>query len=165
MPEQKKERPRLLTLLTFLLLLQAPVIVFLGLNLLTRHWTFLFSWSIFWEDVREAFSLVVNTPGELVVDEILIYEALAFILLLLGGSAALFAGLTFNGGKLISWILSLFAQIATLVAGIGLYVISSPSQAYWLIAIGILMVLYLNYGSVRQWFLQSAPIREVERDA
>lgn len=165
MTEQKKERPRLLTLLTFLLLLQAPVIVFLGLNLLTRHWTFLFSWTIFWEDIREAFSLMVNTPGEISGDEILFYEAIAFILLLLGAIAAIFAGLTFNGGKPISWILSLFAQIATLVAGIGLYLILSPAQAYWLIAIGILMVLYLNYGSVRQWFLQSAVIREADQDA
>jgi hypothetical protein len=62
-------------------------------------------------------------------------------------------------------VLSLTAQIGTLLAGIGLYVIYSPAQAYWLIGIGILMVLYLNYGDVRQWFLQSDNIIQEEFNA
>ncbi len=160
MPEQKQERPRLLNILAVLLLFQTPLIVFLGLSVLTDHWTFLYSWSFFWEDLREAFSMMIITPGEVVGDEILLFNVLAFFLLVLGASASLFAGLTFNSGRPITWIMGLFAQIATLVAGIGLYLIHTPPQAYWLIVIGILMVLYLNYGSVRQWFLHAAPIRE-----
>lgn len=70
------------------------------------------------------------------------------------------AGLTFYRGKAVTWILSLVAQIGTLLCGLGLYFISRPPQAYWLLVVGIIMVLYLNYGEVRQWFLQS----EVEEE-
>jgi len=52
-----------------------------------------------------------------------------------------------------------------LVAGIGLYWLFQPSQSYWLMAIGVLMVLYLNYGDVRQWFLQSKTGDEGSPDA
>ena len=155
MPKYHQKRPRLITLLAVLLIIQSLVIIFLGLNLLTNRWTFLLSWSILWEDLKESFSLILKTPGILERDEILFYHVLAFGLLLMGAGASLFAGLSFHRGGSISWIMSLFAQIATLLSGIGLYLLRRPSQSYWLIALGILMVLYLNYGDVRQWFLQS----------
>ncbi len=151
----KTQRPRLITMLTIFLLLQIPLIVFLGLNLLTQHWTFLVSLSVLWEDIQEAFRLMLATPGEIVGDEILFFNLLGFFVLLMGAGAALFAGLTFHRGRPMAWIMSLFAQIATLMAGIGLYFVHQPVQSYWLIAIGILMVLYLNYAEVRQWFLKS----------
>ena len=153
--DKTKQRPRLITLLTVFLLLQAPALIFIGLNLLTRNWTFLTSLSVFWEDIRSAFQLALETPGELVGDEVLIYKVMGFFVLLMGSGSALFAGLSFHRGRPMAWIMSLVAQIAILVTGIGLYFIYQPSQSYWLIIIGILMVLYLNYGDVRKWFLQS----------
>jgi hypothetical protein len=165
MTDPKREQPRLINLLAILLILQAPVIIFLGLNLVTDHWAFLLSWSVFWEDVQEAFSLVINTPGQLVVDETLFYSVIAFAVLSVSGAGALFAGLTFKRGGAFVWMMSLAAQIGTLLTGIGLYMIYSPVQAYWLIAIGILMVLYLNYGDVRQWFLQSDITPQEDSDA
>lgn len=155
MTEQKKEQPRLINLLATFLILQAPVVLFLGLNLVTDHWAFLLSWSVFWEDVQKAFSQVIRTPGQLVADETLFYSLVAFVVLTISAAAAFFSGLTFKRGGAFVWVLSLTAQIGTLLAGIGLYMIYSPIQAYWLIGIGVLMVLYLNYGDVRQWFLQS----------
>jgi hypothetical protein len=154
MPKEKQARPRLITLLTFLLLLQTPVLVFLGLNLLTDHWSFLGSWPMFWEELETAFLHVINTPGELVGEEVLLYEVLAFAVLVISAAASLVAGFTFPQGKPVSWILSLIAQIGVLLCGIALYFISRPPQAYWLLGVGIIMVLYLNYGHVRQWFLQ-----------
>jgi len=155
MPNEKQARPRLITLLTFLLLLQTPVMLFLGLNLLTDHWSFLGSWPMFWEELETAFLHVIQTPGELVGKEVLFYEVFAFAVLVISAAASLVAGLTFPQGKPVSWILSLMAQIGALLCGIALYLISRPPQAYWLLGVGIIMVLYLNYGDVRHWFLQS----------
>ena len=42
-----------------------------------------------------------------------------------------------------------------LLTGIGLYFVHKPNPSYWLIGIGILMVLYLNNADVRQWFLKT----------
>jgi hypothetical protein len=162
MSEQKQERPRLITLLTLLLLLQGPLILIVGLNLLTDHWTFLFSWSLFWAELQEAFFLVISTPGEIRADEILFYNVVGFAILVLAALASFFSGVTFNRGAAISWIMGLVSQIATLVTGIGLYLIYKPSHAYWLLVIGILMVLYLNYDDVRQWFLQTEAVRTEE---
>lgn len=155
MPKQKHERPRLITILSVFLILQAPLIIFLGLNVLTDHWTFLYSWPDFWQAFQEAFSLVLQTPGEVATDEILFYNVLAFAVLTASAILALIAGLTFNRGGALAWIISLLAQIGTLLVGIGLYLLHRPYQTYWLLAIGVLMVLYLNYGDVRLWFLQS----------
>jgi len=165
MTEQKKEQPRLINLLAIFLILQGPVIIFLGLNLVTDHWAFLLSWSVFRVDFQKAFSLVINTPDQLVVDETLFYSIIAFAVLSVSAAAALLAGLTFKRGGAFVWMMSLAAQIGTLLSGIGLYMIYSPVQSYWLIAIGILMVLYLNYGDVRQWFLQSDINAREELDA
>jgi hypothetical protein len=154
-PDEEGQRPRLVRLLTILLFMQVPLVIFLGLNLLTEHWTFLVSISVFWEDLQEAFRLMLATPGKIVGDEILFFNLLGFFMLLWGSGAALFAGLTFHRGRPMAWIMSLFAQIATLLTGCGLYFVHQPSQSYWLIAIGILMVLYLNFSDVRQWFLKS----------
>lgn len=156
MSVENKEKPRLIVILTVLLFLQAPLVVFLGLNLLTEHWTFLISWDVFWSDIQEAFSLVMHTPGVVEGDETLFYSVTAFAILLVAAATALISGILFNRGGVFPWILSLIAQISTLIAGIGLYILFSPSQSYWLIAIGILMVLYLNYGDVREWFHQNA---------
>ena len=155
MPKEKQARPRLITLLTFLLLLQTPVMIFLGLNLLTNHWSFLGSWPMFWKELETAFLLVIHTPGELVGEEELFFEVIAFAVLVISAAASLVAGLTFPQGKPVSFILSLIVQIGALLCGIALYLISRPPQAYWLLMMGIIMVLYLNYGDVRQWFLQS----------
>ena len=152
---KKTQRPRLITMLTLFLFLQIPVIIFLGLNLLTQHWGFLVSLSVLWKDIQDAFRLALETPGEVVADEILFFNLLGFFILLLGSGSALIAGVTFHRGRPLAWILSLFAQIATLLAGIGLYFVHQPSQSYGLMAIGILMVVYLNNVDVRQWFLQT----------
>ena len=149
----KSQRPRLITMLTFFLFLQIPVIIFLGLNLLTQNWKFLVSLSVLWEDIRAAFRLALETPGKMVDDEILFFNLLGFFILLLGSGAALLAGVSFHRGRPMAWILSLFAQIATLLTGIALYFVHQPSQSYGLIAVGILMVLFLNNVDVRQWFL------------
>jgi hypothetical protein len=154
MPKEKQRRPRLVSILTILLLLQTPLLIFLGLNLLTDHWSFLTSWPLFWAELQAAFKLVVETPGELAQDEVLIFDLVAFLVLLIAAGAALVAGLTFPRGKAVAWIFGLLAQIGTLISGIGLYFIYRPSQAYWLLVVGVTMVLYLNYKNVRQWFLQ-----------
>lgn len=160
MPKKQQERPRLITLLTILLLLQVPVLLSLGLNLLTQHWSFLTSWSIFWSDIQAAFSLVVQTPGQITNSEVLFYDVFAFAILIIAAVTSLVAGTSFSGGKAITWILSLIVQIGTMICGIGLFFIHRPPQAYWLMLIGIIMVLYLNYGDVRDWFLQSAESAE-----
>lgn len=154
MPKGKQRRPRLISILTIFLLLQAPVLVFLGLNLLTDRWSFLTSWPVFWGELQSAFKLVVETPGEIARDEVLIYDLVAFLILVSSAGVSLVAGLTFPRGKAVAWILGLIAQIGTLGSGIGLYFIHRPSQAYWLLGVGVIMVLYLNYHNVRQWFLQ-----------
>jgi hypothetical protein len=160
--EQKREKPRLIGILTVLLILQAPIILFLGLNLLTRHWTFLISWDVFWSDIQEAFELVLHTPGIMEGDEVLLYSVTAFAVLVVSAGTALCSGLIFNRGGVFPWILSLITQIGILVTGIVLYFIYKPSLAYWLIAMGILMVLYLNYGDVREWFLHKDEVAEWE---
>jgi len=153
--DKRKQRPRLIALLTVFLLLQSPALIFIGLNLLTQNWTFLTSLSVFSADFRSAFRLGLETAEELVRDEVLIHNVMGFFVLLMGSGSALFAGLSFPRGRPMAWIMSLVTQIAVLVTGIGLYFVYQPNQSYWLILIGILMVLYLNYGDVRQWFLQS----------
>jgi hypothetical protein len=127
--------------------------IFLGLNLLTDRWSFLTSWPLFWEELKTAFSMVVETPGELARDEVMIYDLIAFLILVSTAGVSLLAGLTFPRGKAAAWILGLLAQIGTLISGIGLYFIHRPPQAYWLLGVGVIMVLYLNYKDVRQWFL------------
>ena len=155
MQEKVQERPRLITFLMVLLLLQAPLLLFLGLNLLTKHWDFLLSWTVFSDELKDSISLVLTTPGILVGDEILFYDLLVYIILLFGAVVSFVAGLMFHRGKPFVWVMSLIVQVVTLGCGIGLYFIHAPTQAYWLMAYGILMVLYLNYSDVRQWFLQS----------
>lgn len=155
MPKEKRVRPRLNAILTVLLLLQAPLMLFLGLNLLTDRWAFLSSWSIFWAELQAAVLLAINRPWEFVEDKVLLYYVIAFAVLVLASAAALVAGVTFYRGKAVTWILSLVAQIGALISGLGLYFISRPPQSYWLLLVGIIMVLYLNYGEVRHWFLQS----------
>jgi hypothetical protein len=156
MPLPKKtHKPRMIILVTVLLFIQIPVNIFLGLNLITHHWSFLFSLPIFWEDLQTSIQLALQTPGEVVEDEILLFNLIGFIFLILGSAAALLAGLTFHRGRPMAWILSLIAQIATLLTAIGLYFVHEPTQSYWLIAIGVLMVLYLNNADVRQWFFRS----------
>lgn len=154
MPKERQARPRLITLLTIFLLLQTPLMIFLGLNLLTDHWSFLGSWPEFWGALQGAFSLFLHTPGEFIGEEALFYEVVAFAVLIISAAVSLFAGLTFSRGRAVTWILSLIPQIGALLCGIALYFISRPPQAYWLLVVGIIMVLYLNYGDVRQWFLQ-----------
>ncbi len=150
-----QEKPRLIGILTALLILQAPLILFLGLNLVTQHWTFLISWDVFWSDMQEALSLVTNTPGVVEGDEVLLYSVIAFAVLTFSAAVVLLAGLLFARRGVFPWILSLIGQIGTLVTGIGLYFVYKPSQSYWLMGVGILMVLYLNYGDVRTWFIHS----------
>ena len=165
MPTDKQSRPPLITILTILLVLQTPALIFLGLNLLTDRWSFLASWTAFWIELQAAVAIVLATPGELVHNEVLFYDMIAFIILIISGVTSFVAGLTFVRGRAITWILSLMAQIGTLISAIGLYIIHQPSQAYWLLLIGIIMVLYLNYGEVRQWFLQVDAVDEEELNA
>jgi len=154
MPREKQARPRIIYILSLFLLLQAPLMVFLGLNLLTDHWSFLGSWSEFWKELEAAYFLVIQTPGEFTNGEALFYEVFAFAIIVLSAAASLIAGLTFTQGRAVSWILSLITQIGALLCGIALYLISRPPQAYWLLVGGIIMVIYLNFSDVRQWFLQ-----------
>jgi hypothetical protein len=154
MPTEKQTRPPLITILTILLVVQTPILIFLALNLLTDRWSFLASWSAFWIELKTAAAIVLATPGEFVHDEVLVYDIIAFVILIISGVTSFLSGLTFTRGRAISWILSLMAQIGTLLSAVGLYIIHQSSQAYWLLLIGIIMVLYLNYGEVRQWFLQ-----------
>jgi len=154
MPKEKQRRPRLISILTILLLLQAPLLILLGLNLLKDHWSFLKSWPMSWAEIKSAFSMIVETPGELAHDVTLIFDMVAFFVLVSAAGVSLLAGLTFPRGKPIAWILGLLTQIGTLISGIGLYFIHRPPQAYWLLGVGVIMVLYLNYKNVRQWFLQ-----------
>lgn len=162
MAETKQERPRMITLLTVLLLLETLLILFLGLNLLTDHWTFLFSWPVFREEMQQAYFMVISTPGEMEGDEILFYNVIAFAVLTISAGSTLISGLSFRSGGAVSWIMGLLGQIGLLMTGIGLYFIYRPSQAYWLLVAGILMVLYLNYEDVRQWFLQSEQMAQEE---
>ncbi len=159
MPKETQSRPRLTALLTVLLLMQAPLLVFLGLNLLTNQWTFLTSWSSFWAEFEAAFTLV-QSPGQIAADDVLFYDVIAFAVLASSAAMVLIAGVTFHRGVAISWVLGLLAQIGTLVSGLGLYFIHKPPQAYWLLVMGVVMVLYLNYGDVSQWFLQPAASAE-----
>lgn len=154
MPREKQARPRIIYLLMIFLLLQTPLMIILGLNILTDHWSFLGSWSVFWTEFEQAFILVIQTPGEFSNGEALFFEVIVFAILVLAASISLLAGLTFSKGKAVTWIMSLMAQIGALSCGIALYLISQPPQAYWLLAGGIIMVMYLNYSDVRQWFLQ-----------
>lgn len=154
MAKEKQLRPRLISILTVLLILQTPILIFLGLNLLTDRWSFLTSWARFWNELQAALSLVLQKPGEHASEEILFYNVLIFLALAVSAAVSLLAGLTFHRGKQISWILGLIAQIGTLATGLILYFIQQPVQAYWLLVLGIIMVMYLNYGEVRQWFLQ-----------
>lgn len=154
MPKEKQRRPRLIFILTILLMLQAPLLIFLGLNLLTDHWSFLTSWPLFLTQLKAAFLMVVETPGELAQNNVAIYNMIAFFILESSAAISLLAGLSFPRGKATAWILGLMAQIGTLISGIGLYFVRRPPQAYWLLVVGVVMVLYLNYKDVRQWFLQ-----------
>ncbi len=165
MPEQKQERPRLIPLLVILLLIQVPVLVILSLNLITDQWTFLFSWPVFWEEIKSAFLLVIQFPGEMAEDAYILYSVVAFAVLFIGAGCGLISGILLHKGGVFAWIMGLLAQIITLGTGIVLYIVYQPTQAYWLILIGILMVLYLNDSGVRQWLLQSEELAEVDHEA
>jgi hypothetical protein len=154
MIKEKQVKPRLVSSLTVLLILQAPLLIFLGLNLLTARWEFLMSWQQFWAELKDAYFLIIDTPGVFARDEVLFYDALAFATLLLSAGLALVAGLTFYRGRSVTLMIGLMAQIGTLISGLGLYFLQRPPQAYWLLAMGIIMVLYLNYREVYQWFLK-----------
>ncbi|HOE70828.1 MAG TPA: hypothetical protein PKZ33_07140 [Brevefilum sp.] len=153
MPNATQTRPRLIPILMVLLILQSTILIFLGLNSLTHRWSFLTSWPRFWMELQEAVALVLKTPGETVRDEILFYDVLLFATIEVSAAVSLMAGLAFPRGKRIAWILALLAQIGTLASGLSLYFMHRAPQAYWLMALGIIMVLYLNYRDVRQWFL------------
>lgn len=155
MPKEKQIRPRLISILTVLLILQAPLLILLGLNFLTTQWEFLTSWQRFWAEFEGAFFLIVDTPRLYVSDESLFYDVLAFAILLISAGFAFISGLTFYQGRAITWMMGLMAQIGTLFSGLGLYFLHRPPQAYWLLAMGIIMVLYLNYREVYQWFLRA----------
>lgn len=157
MPDKKVNRPNLITILTILLLLQAPLVLFLGLNLVTNHWTFLISWPVFIEDLLESYGLFLHTPLQIEGGEAIFFKVLALAILVVGAVSAVVAAILFQRGGALAWILSLFAQIAILTTGIGLFFLKNLTQAPWLMAVGILMVLYLNYGEVREWFLRADP--------
>ena len=154
MPKDTQLRPRLIPILTVLLIIQTPLLIFLGLNLLTNRWSFLTSWPRFWAELRVAFTLILQTPGEYASDEILFYDVIMFAVLEVSAAVSLLAGLTFYRGKAVAWMMGLVAQIGTLAVGLSLFFIYQPPQAYWLMVLGIIMVMYLNYGEVRHWFLQ-----------
>lgn len=155
MPKDKQERPRLILIISTLLLLQAPIMIALGLNFFRENWSFLNSWAAFWEELQTTFLLVIQAFGDLSGDQFLLYDMVIFTILVISSGIALVAGLTFSRGKPIIWILSLGAQIGALICGIGLYLLYRHPLGYWLLLIGIIMVLYLNYSDVRHWFLQS----------
>ena len=151
----ENRQPRLVAILAGLLILQTPLLIFLGLNLLNMNWTFLTSWQNFWNSFVSAFQIAWETPGKYVKGENLFYDVIAFLILVLNAGFLFVAGLIFPGGKQGAWILALIGQIGTLTCGIGLYFIHRPSQAYWLIAVGVTMVMYLNYRDVRHWFIRT----------
>jgi hypothetical protein len=153
MPKVTQARPRLTALLTVLLLLQAPLLVLLGLNLLTNHWAFLTPWPSIWAEL-EAAIMLIQSSGQITLDDVLFYDVIAFAVLVFSAVMALIAGATFHRGQAITWVLGLLTQIGTLVSGLGLYFVHKPSQAYWLLVMGVVMVLYLNYGDLSQWFLR-----------
>lgn len=154
MPKEKQLRPRLIPILSVLLILQSPILIFLGINLLTNRWSFLTSWPHFWSEFRMAFELVLQTPGVHTSNEVLLYDVLMFTVLEVSAAVSLLAGLAFYRGRPIAWMLGLVAQIGALSAGLVLFVLNRTPLAYWLLVLGIIMVMYLNYGDVRQWFLQ-----------
>ena len=121
MPKEKQLRPRLIHILTVLLILQSPILIFLGINLLTKQWSFLASWPRFWSEFRMAFELVLQTPGEHTSNEVLLYDVLIFTVLEVSAAVSLLAGLAFYRGRAISWMLGLVAQIGTLSAGLVLF--------------------------------------------
>lgn len=158
--KEKHPRPRLIPTMMVLLILEFPFLIFMGLNLLTNRWSFLTSWTLFWMQFQEAFSLFLKTPGEYVRDEILFFDVLLFAVLVVSGALALMAGLTLSYRRKMSWILGVLAQIGTLVVGLSLHFMHQTTQAYWLMAFGIMMVLHLNFGDIREWFVK--PIDDLE---
>jgi len=130
MTEQKKEKARLIGILTVLLVLKAPPTLILGLYLLTQHWTFLISWDVFYSDMEDAFSLVINTPEVVEGSEMSFYYVLAFAVLVISAIVSLFLGVIFNLRGAVPWILSLIGQIGTLATGIWPCFVYQLSKAF-----------------------------------
>jgi hypothetical protein len=151
--EIRQKKPRLVPLLGIFLLLEAVVLVIIGLNLFTDDFAFLGSWNTFTAALREAFQLVTGTPGDIESSETLLYDVIAAVILVITAGASLIAGGLFFRASAFAWILSLLVQISTLILGIALYWIYKPNQVYALLVVGALMVFYLNNTDVREWFL------------
>ncbi len=158
----KREKPRIVYVLGIFLILEAFLLLFLGLNLMTQNWNFLQSWQVFWEALQQAFRLATMTPQSVETRETFFYDVVAAAVLSFTAAVSLFAGLLFFREGAFIWVLSMLVQILTLTMGMTLYWIYKPVQVYALMAVGIFMVFYLNNGDVRVWFLQ--PTEEEEAD-
>jgi hypothetical protein len=157
----KRDKPRIVYALGIFLILEAFILLILGLNLMTHNWDFLQSWQVFWSALQRAFQLAAGTPQSVESTETLIYDVAAAAVLSVTAAASLLSGILFFREGAFTWILSMLVQIMTLGTGIALYWIYKPLQVYGLMAVGIFMVFYLNDGDVRVWFLQPQGGEEV----
>ena len=147
-------QPRLVVILSILLILQAPLLIIFGLNLLNNDWLFLTSWQNLWQSFSSAFQIARETPDEFVKGEALFYNFIAFLILVFNAGISFAAGLIFPSKKPGAWVMALLAQIGTLITGIGMYFIHHPPQANRLMVVGVIMVMYLNSQDIRHWFMQ-----------
>jgi hypothetical protein len=151
----KAERPRMVTILGFLLILQAVFLFGLGIYhfaILSFGPTLLSQWLSgepslggqsldFQMFIRQLF-------GQAATQKLLstLIESLVLFLLTI---LALVAGIGFLRLWRGSWLLAMFLQGGALLLAIILYLIKKPNHIYLLMLSGIFMVLYLNYADLR----------------
>jgi len=152
------ERPKLVTILGILLILQAVFLFGLGIYhfaILSFGPTLLSQWLSgepslggrsldFQMFVRELFSQAATHK----LLSTLIESLILFILTIL----ALVSGVGFFRLWRSTWLLAMFLQGGALVLAIILYIIKKPNHIYLLMLSGIFMVLYLNYADLRSVF-------------
>ncbi len=147
-------KPVLVNRLAVLLMIQAALLLVIGLSLMTHNLTFLRSWSVFVEAFQTAWHFLIGTPEVVELQETLLYDAVAFIGLILTALLSLLTGIVFFRARAFAWVLSQVDQILTLIIALAIYLIYGQVQAYFLMVIGIFMVVFLNNADIRVWFLE-----------
>jgi len=155
------ERPRLVTILGWMLLLQAGMMLVLSLY----HFVISMGGDLFVDLLEFLFASVEDTlvhqltlsefTGRLLENttreglmQALVESAALFLLTIL----ALIAAVGFFRLWRNAWVIAVFVQAVVLGIGLTLYFTINPVHIYLLLISGVFMVFYLNYADVRSAF-------------
>ena len=168
--EPTHPRPRLVTIMGWLLLLQTGVLLFFsvyhflilqfGPKLIGDWW----SGTLSAGGRLQTLLLLLNSLFSTAATQREINILVESILLFLFAFLALLASFGFFSQRKSAWILAMFVQAATLTLVIILYFIKKPIHAYILMADCIIMIVYLQHADVYKTFQKANIFREGTSD-